>query len=414
MNDRMTVTIESIAYGGKGIARYDGMVYFVPDVLPGEVVQVRITKKKKNYCEAVVETIVMPSQKRIDSPCVYSVQCGGCAYLHIPYEEQLAIKRQQVADTIARIGAMPDTPIADIVPSPAVFNYRNRITLHTRKACRDTMGFFARDNITIIPITECKLAAHILNNELLSLSSYCNERSADIILTQDDTHIACLSTKQHSAVAQHLWHHAHDPDATKTTSRYEPVHRSSFYLNFTYNDKTISYTPQCFFQTNTGMLKKLCATIETILQIPEKTLIDLYCGVGIFSLLLADRYTSVIGIEENKHAVSMAQHNAKHNNTLNTKFIAARAEKALAKYLSPHARTCDLLIDPPRVGLSDDVKDVIKKNPPKHIIYISCNPTTCARDLAALREHYTVTQIIPFDMFPQTYHIEMLCVLERK
>jgi tRNA/tmRNA/rRNA uracil-C5-methylase (TrmA/RlmC/RlmD family) len=408
--DLLKLTIESVAYGGMGIARHNDLVHFVPATLSGETVLAAVTERKKTYVIAEARQILNPSPARIAPPCPYFQQCGGCSYLHMNYEEQLRIKHDQVHNTLTRLGKIEDPPITVVVPSPQCFNYRNRITLHKRAAFGNTFGFFANDNKTVVPIERCLIAHNALNAEFLRIRKDISQNKISIapfdelILTTDGhEREACFTTQRSSKQTPVFYKEG--ALAKKTDSPFR----------FAYKTLRIEYGSQAFFQTNTGILEILCCELMNSVDENAVTLIDAFCGVGIFSLLLRERFKKVLGIEENQHATAWAQHNAEINDAHNVSFLNGRVEQRLSHVMrSIVPDTCTLLLDPPRSGVLPRIISEIVKALPRTIIYISCEPTTLARDLAALSSHYVLERVIPFDMFPQTKHIETLSVLTRK
>ncbi len=409
VKELLKLTIESIAYGGMGIARHAGIVHFVPATCSGETVLAVVTQRKATYAIAQVREIITPSATRIVPACPFFSRCGGCAYLHMAYAEQLKIKEKQLHTILMRLGKVKDPPVAQVIASPNAFYYRNRITLHKRKACGHALGFFADDNETIIPIDHCLIAQQLLNAALANILKNTPplaptvKRFDDVLLTTDGARTEVCFTTQRSLKKASF---SHMPDGCRREMEAR--------FSFTYGTVRCEYGSSVFFQTNTEILRILCAELSELVRTEGGTLIDAYCGVGIFSLLLREKFRKVIGIEENPRAAEWALHNATINDAQNVFFITGRVEQKLAGILkSVEANDCTLLLDPPRSGVAPHGIAAILNALPRMIIYISCEPTTFARDLVALSPHYQLKSVIPFDMFPQTKHIESVAVLSR-
>lgn len=344
----MQLTVHDMAFGGKGVGRTDGMVVFVPFTIPGETVEVALTRKKKNYAEANLVLVETPSPDRVDPPCPYFGQCGGCAYQHISYPAQLKIKEKQVADTLRRVGKRADVPMRPIIPSPKAYEYRNRIRVHVAEG---KVGFYSIQN-RLMDIGQCLIAAPAVNARLKELRS--------------------------KAV----------PDGDYTLSQ---------------------RTSRFFEQTNPEVARAMLEAVGALIT-PGGRLVDAYCGAGFFSKALRAKYDEVIGIEENAYAVEHARKEAEPHE----QYIAGDVSAFLGDVLAgrPGAETT-LLMDPPSAGVSPRVIDMILAASPREVVYVSCNPGTLARDLAALGGAYKLDSVTPLDMFPQTAEIEVIVHLKK-
>lgn len=352
MNDTLQLTISDIAFGGKGVARHDGKVFFVPFVAPGDVVTVRVVKQKKKFAEAELVSVDQPSPDRVEPPCPYFGACGGCSYQHLAYERQLAIKGQQVEQTLRRVGKLAEVPMRPTIAAPETYEYRNRIRVHVADG---VAGFFARDAHSLIDIERCAIASPEVNKALKRLRG---------------------------AVVR-------DGDYSLRASGGGPY----------------------FEQTNAGVTRELLALLESLVRRGQSLLVDAYCGAGIFAKRLAPLFETVIGIEENVNAVERANRDA----TANERYVAGDVAALLGDVLSVHdaARTT-VILDPPAVGVVPRVGDLLLGAQPSEILYVSCNPATLARDLALLSSAYTLSSVTPLDMFPQTAEIEVVAHLVRR
>jgi 23S rRNA (uracil1939-C5)-methyltransferase len=349
MTDILELQITDIAFGGAGVARSGGKVYFVPFTAPGDTVRATPVKDHKRFAEARITEIVTPSPDRVAPKCAYFGRCGGCAYQHLAYPAQLALKQRQVEETLRRVGKLSEVPMRPIVASPHPYAYRNRIRVHVDGG---KAGFFMHRSHALIPIERCEIAQPGVNDELQAL-------------------------------------------------RRSPV-RDGDYTLFARG------STEFFEQVNDAVAQELLALVESTVHRGQSLLIDAYSGAGLFSRRLAPLFAQVIGIEENEHAVSRARKSA----AANERHLHGDAAELLAEILAAHpmAQT-SVILDPPATGLSPRVADLLAAARPSEILYVSCNPATLARDLSVFRSVYRIDSVTPFDMFPQTAEIEVLTVL---
>ena len=343
--------IHDVAFGGKGVARHDGKVYFVPFTIPGEKVTARVLRQKKNFGEAELMSVQTPSPDRVAPPCPYFSECGGCSYQHITYERQLQIKATQVEQTLRRVGRRENVPMRPIVAAPQPYGYRNRIRVHSEGG---VTGFFAQDAHVLVDIEQCLLAVPEVNKALRRL-------------------------------------------------RETPVREGDYSLRAPGGGPF-------FEQTNPEVAALLVGTVRDCVH-GKGVLVDAYCGAGLFARALADRFEKIVGIEENSAAVESARRSAQPHES----YIAGEVGAHLGEVLSLHdAVQTTLLLDPPSEGLAARVCDLVLGGEPAELIYVSCNPATLARDLASLGSGYELLSVTPLDMFPQTAEIEVVAHLVRK
>jgi len=349
MTDIAELQITDIAFGGAGVARKDGKVYFVPFTAPGDTVRAVLHKEHKRFTEARVAEILTPSPHRVEPKCVYFGRCGGCAYQHIAYPEQLALKQRQVGETLRRVGKLGEFPMQPIVAAPLPYGYRNRIRVHVDGG---QAGFFAHRSHKLIPIDRCEIAQPAVNEALQEL--------------------------RRSAV------------------------RDGDYTLFARDSS------EFFEQNNDAVAGELLALVERTVHRGQALLIDAYSGAGFFSHRLAPLFGQVIGIEENEHAVTRARKRA----AANERHLHGDVATLLAEIVGAHpmAQT-SVILDPPATGLAPRVTDLLAAARPAEMLYVSCNPATLARDIAGLRSVYRIDSVTPLDMFPQTAEIEVLAVL---
>ncbi len=360
--------ITDIAFGGEGVGRLGDFVVFVPFVAMGETVEVQIIDVKKRFARGKVERIVEASPTRVEPLCKYYGECGGCQYQHLAYPEQLAIKHKQVCDVFARIGGLATGIIAPVVPCPSPYGYRNRIMIRSQwdKFKQGlNIGFIRADNRLVVDIDECQIAEPALSNQIREV-------------------------------------HAHPPPkgGLKVVLRIPPegweVPRDSF------------------FQNNFFLLPRLVETVrECLVDCGTRHLVDVYCGVGFFSLELADSVETYTGVELDAMAIKAARRNAITRQRSNGTFVAGSAEEKLPELLQQTTPTAStVILDPPRKGCQPEIIELLRQVRPRQVIYVSCHPATMARDLNVMCAEgvFKVTRVVPLDMFPQTAHVE--CVAD--
>jgi tRNA/tmRNA/rRNA uracil-C5-methylase (TrmA/RlmC/RlmD family) len=343
--------IENIAFGGKGVGRENGKAVFVPYVIEGEVVSAEIVREKKQFAEAELVEVKQASPHRVAPPCPFFGRCGGCAYQHMAYPYQLEIKRQQVRDALRRIGQIENPPIRPIVLSPHQYGYRNRIAVHVKNG---VIGFFQRDSNRLIEIESCSIAMDEVNRELADLR-------------------------------------ARNPSDGHYTLRAQRGAR-------------------IFSQTNDAVANTLRDSVVDLVRPNQNLLVDAYCGAGFFAKALLEKFEHVIGIDWDKFAIEVARKNATAKETYfagNVADVAAAVSAAFPDLRTTAPETM-VIVDPPATGLDAAVRKAIVDLAPQTLIYISCNPSTLARDLKELHKKFRIESVTPFDMFPQTAEIEVV------
>ncbi|HXI74207.1 MAG TPA: class I SAM-dependent RNA methyltransferase [Pyrinomonadaceae bacterium] len=358
------LTIEDVAFGGKGVAREQGKAVFVPYTIEGELVSAEIVREKKQFAEAELVEVKQSSPNRVAPECPYFGRCGGCAYQHIDYQYQLSIKWRQVRDALQRIGKLKDVPMRPIIPSPTQYAYRNRITVH---ALEGVIGFFRRDSHRLIDIERCPISRDEVNGALGEL--------------RDQKHV-----------------------------------RDGHYT------LRAGSKPRVFSQVNDEVAQSLQDLIIDLVPPNQELLIDAYCGAGFFAKALLDKFERVIGIDWDRFAIAAAKENAVEKET----YIAGDVEGELTRsdpegfrgrgdprWLGSR-RSLTIIVDPPATGLTEGVRAAIINLAPETLIYVSCNPPTLARDLKELQHRFAIDSITPLDMFPQTAEIEVLAHLEAR
>ncbi len=368
IGDKLTLTINDIAFGGEGVGRVDDFVVFVPFVIVGEVVEVEVTEVKKSFARAKLVNVVKTSPERVKPECRYFAACGGCQYQHVAYAEQLRIKHKQISDLFQRIGGFDPKVVAPVIPCPQPYGYRNRIMIRSqwnKPEQKLNIGFVRFDCGLVEDIEECKIAEPALNEQI-----------------------------------KHVRAHPPPKGGIKVVLRISP--------------EGWDVPPDSFFQNNFFLLPKLVETVREMLQsTAAKHLVDVYCGVGFFGIELADTVESFVGVEYDQLAIKAAQRNLAKRGRTNGEFIAGQAEVLLPELLKRfNSQATTVLLDPPRKGCRPEMVQLLRAMQPAQVIYVSCHPATMARDLNALcREGvFDLARMKPLDMFPQTQHVE--CVAD--
>jgi 23S rRNA (uracil1939-C5)-methyltransferase len=428
-----TLLIKKVIAGGKGLAALaDGMVVMIPGGLPGETVVAHETKSHRGFKEARLVRIVEASPQRVTPPCPYYDLCGGCDLQHAAYPTQLAIKQQILQESLqrARLDLPADQP-APTLPSPLCFGYRSRVRLHLDETGR--LGFHQSASNTVVPIRHCLLAVAPINRIIAALvDDSWPERLADRIAAvelihspADDRVILVLLPRPDlpatlTADLPDRMHALADAVIVQTQQPgREPNHAPApaLFQDFALRGHAyrLSWDYHCFFQVNTQQNPRM---IELALDLlPQRsepfTALDLFCGMGNFSLPLGLSGATVTGVEHNRRSIDWADHNCRLNGLATAYFIARDVQQQLQAFVAGKVRFDCILLDPPRQGLGKSAA-LLPLLGPEQIISISCDPATLARDLALISKGgYRITRIIPVDMFPQTHHIESVALLER-
>ena len=389
----MNLKCERLDHFGKGICYNNGKIVFVKNLLPEEEAEIKITVTKKNYAEGKIMTLKKQSPDRIIPKCPYE-NCG-CSLKHLNYKKQLIFKEEKVKDIIKRYTNI-NTKINHIVSCPKQNNYRNKITLKSN----GKLGYHKEKSNDIIPITKCELVSSNVNKIITILNTLDLSKVKEIVIKElDEIMLSITGTLDIT------------PLKTIVNSIYinnKLVYGSEF-IETNILETKFKILPNSFFQVNKYMTSKL---YETVLKYAGKNknqkVLDLYCGTGTMTILLSKHFKEVIGIEINKESIKCANINKEINDIKNVKFICEDASKL------KDLKADIIIVDPPRSGLTNEgIKDILNINPTK-IIYVSCDPMTLARDLKKLNDKYEIKEITPVDMFPNTYHVETVTLLEKK
>lgn len=451
------IEITGIAAEGKALTRVNDMVVFVPYCVPGDIVDLQVTRKKHSFMEARVERIVKPSEERCEAVCTHYGVCGGCKWQILPYEAQLRYKQQQVVDNLTRIGKVALPEISPILGSKHIYEYRNKLefTFADRKwlpweEINAAGGIEHIDNTygagfhipncfdKVLDITECHLMPGINNRIRNGIRDYARQHG--IRFYNEHTHEGQLRTmiirSNHrgeimlilsfgeplNAACEGLlkWLHGEFPEIVSL------LYVVNEKMNDTIGDLDVrvfagtdhimeemeglqfKVGPKSFYQTNTEQAYELYKVARECAELTGDELVfDLYTGTGTIANFVARQAKKVIGIEYVPEAIEDAKVNAAMNGLGNTLFFAGDMKDILtADFIAQHGRPDVIITDPPRAGMHEDVVNTILAAEPKRIVYVSCNPATQARDLALLDAKYRVSRVQPVDMFPHTQHVE--------
>jgi 23S rRNA (uracil1939-C5)-methyltransferase len=394
--DGVETRIESVAFGGAGVARVQGMVVFVPYTVTNDEAEVEIVEIRKKFAIGKIKRITIPSEYRTEPLCPYFGRCGGCQIQHISYNHQLEIKQRQVRELFERLGKFVSLPLLDIIPSPRRFNYRGKADYHVRSEGGKVLGvgFMHATDGQVVDIERCEIVEESINRSYALFRETLFHGGGDL----------------HSE-RQTIWSSSDGEDLPEVR---DGAHVTSF-VTRSVKDRCLVVPTGGFFQINASLVSALVDQVLSFAALSgSETVVDGYCGVGLFSLFMAPFARSIAGIEIHSESISCAQHNLKEAGLLNAVFFSGEIGSILKHRFVKRGMTADVVVlDPPRNGCSRDVLDAIKKIKAKKIIYISCNPSTQVRDIRYLTDGgFSLQCLQPLDMFPQTGHIEVIALLE--
>ena len=447
-DEELELDIESLAYGGNGVARLDGFVVFVRSGLPGDRVRARVTKVKRGYAEALATDVLRPGPNRVDAPCAHFPACGGCRFQDLAYETQLEQKHAQVRDALQRIAGIPEPPLRDIVPcEPEVFHYRNKMEYSfTRTPEGPALGFHRAGRWDeVLDIRKCWLTTDLGNGIRDAVRDWAREEGLEAYSQADNTgYLRHLVVREGRNTGQTLVQlvtapgEKFEPGYFAEVVRRFPQVRS---VHWSVNDRPAEVTnlpsqllwgepwieeeigglrfrvrPNAFLQTNTAMAERLYGLAADAAALTGgETVWDLYCGIGTIGLTLARSALTVWGIEVSEESVACALENAELNGVTNSAFFAGNVGDVVEELLERSGAPDVIVVDPPRAGLAGKALRRLGEVGAPRIVYVSCNPTTLAGDVKTLREEYgyELLRTTPVDMFPHTPHVEAVALLER-
>ena len=453
------LVIESVAAEGKAIAHTpEGQVVFVGFAVPGDVVNVRLVRKKKAWLEGTIIKLVKPSEQRLEPFCEHFTVCGGCRWQPLPYEIQLAAKQRQVYDQLTRIGHLSVPEFRPILGSDKTIYYRNKLEFSasskrwmTREEIESGvpsgpgLGFHVGKYFDkVLDITRCHLQPEPTNAIRLFIKHWCLEHGVsfyDIRANHGQLRNMFVRTTDAGAVMLIVCFGEDFPQRAPlldaVAAKFPQISSLYYVINDKKNDTIGDQTcilhsgepaiyeemeglrfkigPKSFYQTNTGQAYKLYKVPREFAALTgTETVYDLYTGTGTIAQFVARGAKRVIGIEYVPEAIEDAKVNAAGNGITNCEFYAGDMKDILtADFIAQHGRPDVIIADPPRAGMHPDVVKTILEAAPQRIVYVSCNPATQARDMEMMSGDYRITDVQPVDMFPHTYHVENVCRLER-
>lgn len=456
------VEITGVAAEGKSIARVDDMVVFIPYGAPGDVVNIKLDKKKRSYAEAHIVDMVKPSPDRVTPACEHFGVCGGCKWQHIPYESQLRYKRDQVVDALTRIAKVEIPEVNPTLGSKETFCYRNKLEYTFSCKCwitfedlrsgreiadRNALGFHIPGAFDkVLDIKKCWLQDDLSNRIRLFVRQYALAKGYEfydikaqqglmrtlmvrIASTGEVMLIVVFARPEQEKIDDMMGAIAAEfPEITSllyvvnqkvndTIADQEVItYRGRDYINEEMEGLQFRIGPKSFYQTNSLQAYELYKVARRMAYLkPDDLVYDLYTGTGTIANFVARQVKKVVGIEYVPEAIADAKLNSEVNGIDNTIFFAGDMKDVLTDgFIAEHGRPDVMIIDPPRAGMHEDVVNVILNARPERIVYVSCNPATQARDLALMDSLYRVEEVQPVDMFPHTHHVENVVRMTRR
>ena len=409
-NPTFDILLEKLTYGGEAMGRLpDGRAVFVPFGLPGEQVRVELTEDKKNFARGKLLEIFKASPERIEPKCKHFGKCGGCHYQNLPYEKQLLAKTEILRDQLQRIGKIENPPIKQMVASPLEWNYRNHVQFHL--TAEGKVGFINAKGNSTLPIEECHLPETGINTFWPELQFESNKDVERVSLRagQDEELMVVLESEDPETPELEI---EADVSVVHLFDEHAVVIAGQDNLIFNILGKEFRVSAASFFQVNTKMAEKMVEHVIASLPVTSSTtLLDIYCGVGLFSKFFAAKCQTVIGIETSESACEDFAFNLDEFD--NVEIYEGAAEEVLPGLAGRLDSSTFAIVDPPRAGIEKHALDAIISIKPQIIAYVSCDPSTLARDAARLiNGGYRLVEVTPFDLFPQTYHIESISIFE--
>ena len=446
-DQELELTIDSLAFGGNGVARLNGFVVFVRRGLPGDTVRARVTKVKRNHAEALATEVLVPGPDRVDAPCAHYPACGGCRFQDLSYDAQLRAKAAQVADAFQRLGGLRDAPLEPIVPAASIFHYRNKLEYSfTQYEDGPTLGFHKAGRWDeVLEIEKCWLTTDLGNALRNAVRDWAREEG--LVAYDQETqqgYLRHLVVREGRNTGQVLALLVTAPGERFETGylvevlrRFPEVRSVQWAINDTPAEVTnlptrllwgedaieeqlcglrFRVSANAFLQTNTEMAEQLYGIAREFAALTGgETVWDLYCGIGTIGLTLAADALTVWGIEASEEAVARALENAELNGITNAAFFAGSVGQAVEELRDRSGVPDVVVVDPPRAGLAGKALRRLGRIGAGRIVYVSCNPTTLASDVKTLREEwgYELLRARPVDMFPHTPHVECVALLEQ-
>jgi 23S rRNA (uracil1939-C5)-methyltransferase len=446
-DQELELTIDSLAFGGNGVARLDGFVLFVRRGLPGDRVRARVTKVKRSHAEALAEEILEPGPVRVEAPCQHYPACGGCRFQDLSYEAQVEAKAAQVRDALQRIAGLPDAPIEEIIPARSQFGYRNKCEYTFWQGPNGPEPGFHKAGRwdELIEVDKCWIASDLGNRIRNAVRDWAQEERLVAYDQREHTgYLRHLVVREGRNTGQALvqlvtnkgerFERDHFVDVLRQFPEVKSIHWSvnegpsevtNLPSELLWGEEAIEeelcglrfrVRPNAFLQTNTEMAETLYELASEFAGLTGgETVWDLYCGTGTIGLVLARDALTVWGIEIVEESVACAVENAALNAIGNAAFYAGNVGQAIEDLRARGGEPDVVVVDPPRAGLAGKALKRLGETGAPRIVYVSCNPTTLAGDVKVLREEYgyELLRVKPVDMFPHTPHVEAVALLEK-
>ena len=446
-DQELELTVDSLAYGGNGVARLNGFVVFVRRGLPGDRVRARVTKVQRRHAEALATEVIEAGPNRVDAPCAHYPACGGCRFQDLAYEAQIAAKAAQVADALGRLGGIPEPPLESILPAEDVFHYRNKLEYSfTQLEDGPTLGFHKAGRWDeVLEVERCWLTTDGGNAIRNAVRAWAREeRLVAYDQAEQNGYLRHLVVREGRNTGQVLVQLVTAAGEKFDTGQFVDVLRRFAEvrsIHWSVNNSAAEVTnlptrllwgeeaieeelcglrfrvrPNAFLQTNTRMAERIYALAREFAALTgRETVYDLYCGIGTIGLTLAADALTVWGIDVSEESIACALENADLNGITNAAFFAGNVGQSLEELRERTGDPDVVVVDPPRAGLAGKALRRLGEIGAPRIVYVSCNPTTLASDSKRLRLDYgyELVRARPVDMFPHTPHVETVALLER-
>ena len=421
----VTLEIDALSYGPYGIGRLSGKTVMIPHVAPGDTVEARIVECKERYDIGELIRVLTPSPTRQTPPCPYVGACGGCSWQHLFYQAQLRAKQQSVFDALRRIGKLGDFELRPIIPSAVDNHYRRRIRLQV--GANGTLGFYGAASHPIVEIDSCLIADDRLNRVLSALRSWARGLATGIEYVEI---VAGDAPEEIVAVARAVDHFTSSDEAvcSNLIGARERINgliiegvgwrkswgKTTISANVN-GDLSLALDADVFTQVNSQGNRRLLAELLAAGDFrADDCVLELYCGAGNFTLAIAQRSKEIVAVEGRRSSIANGKLNAQKHGIDNIRWICSAVPNTVKELKARGKRFAKIILDPPRAGAKGIESDLAALGA-SHVFYVSCNPTTLARDLAGLAKHgYRLRMVQPFDFFPQTFHVETLAIMERQ
>jgi 23S rRNA (uracil1939-C5)-methyltransferase len=447
LDQELELHVDSLAYGGNGVARLNGFVVFVRRGLPGDTVRARVTKVKRSHAEALAVEVLAPGPERVPAPCAHYPACGGCRFQDLAYESQADAKAAQVAEALRRIGGIAEPPLEPIVPAESAFHYRNKLEYSfTQTPSGPALGFHKAGRWDeVLEIERCWLTTELGNAIRSVVRDWAREEGLEAYSQADGSgYLRHLVVREGRNTGQALVQLVTAPGERFETGylvevlrRFPEVRSIHWSINespaevtnlptrLLWGDEAIEerlcglrfrVRPNAFLQTNTGMAERLYEQARAYAGLSGRdTVYDLYCGIGTIGLVLAAEALTVWGVEVSEESVACALENAELNGIANAAFFAGNVGQALEDLRARAGAPDVVVVDPPRAGLAGKALRRVGRLAAPRVVYVSCNPTTLASDVRQLAADwgYRLERARPVDMFPHTPHVETVALLTR-